>query len=173
MVIIWRAEWKDWGFAPALFAQAKQFLDLAKHSDDPSQEGYIRASIVFSLMSFEAYWRNVIRGYLQTKGATVDQSGWRRKLARTELKKALESWPEQLVGAPLRTSDKLYDDFSNLREYRNLLVHGKIEEPIRSSWGKLAQDIETIEYAELSRSTVSEMIKLVAQHFGDDIPAWV
>jgi hypothetical protein len=171
-MLMWRAGWKDWGFAPALFAQAKQFLKLAKHSAESLQEGYIRASIVFFLMSFEAYWRDIIRGCLQAKGVTVDHSSWRRKLARTDLKTALESWPQELVGTPLRTSDKFYDDFSNFREYRNLLVHGKIEEPIRSSWGKLAQDIETIEYAELSQRTVSEMITLVAQHFGHEIPAW-
>jgi hypothetical protein len=54
-MIIWRAMWKDWGFAPSLFAQAKQLLDLAKHSDGSAQEGCIRASVVFSLMSFEAF----------------------------------------------------------------------------------------------------------------------
>src|SRR5690348_11617991 len=107
-MLMWRAGWKDWGFAPTLFVQAKQFLDLAKHSEGYSQEGYIRASIVFFLMSFEAYWRDVIRGHIQTKGPTVDQTGWRRKLVRTDLKKALEIWPQELVGAPLPTSDKFY-----------------------------------------------------------------
>jgi len=54
-MLIWRAVWKDWGFAPTLFAQARQFLELAKHSDSSAQEAYIRASIVFSVMCFEAY----------------------------------------------------------------------------------------------------------------------
>ncbi len=175
-MLIWRGMWKDWGFAPSLFAQAKQFLDLAKHSDGSAQGGDIRASIVFSLMSFESYWRDVVRGYIQAKGAAVDQSGLakiRKGMARTDLKNALEHWPEILVGTPLHTTAKLYDDFSNFREYRNFLVHGKISEPIRSSWGKLAQEIETVEYAELSRRTVSEMIKMVARHFGYDIPTWI
>jgi hypothetical protein len=169
--------WKDWGFAPSLFAQAKQFLDLAKHSDGSAQEGYIRASIVFSLMSFEAYWRDVIRGYIQEKGATVDQS--RLATVKKEmkedigLKKALESWPQALVGTSLDTNAKCYDEFSNFREYRNFLVHGKILEPIRSSWGKSSHEIETVEYAELSRRTVSEMIKMVAERFGYSIPEWV
>jgi hypothetical protein len=176
LVIIWRAMWKDWGFAPSLFAQAKQFLDLAKHSDGSTQDGYIRASIVFSLMSFEAYWRDVITCYIQGNGATVDQSRLakvKKEMARTDLKKALERWPQALVGTPLDTSAKVYDDFSNFREYRNFLVHGKISEPIRSSWGKLAQEIETVEYAALARITVSEMINMVAGHFGYSIPAWV
>jgi len=175
-MIIWRAIWKDWGFAPSLFAQAKQFLDLAKHSDGAAQEGYIRASIVFSLMSFEAYWREVITGYMQAKGVTVDQSRLakvKKEMARMDLKKALESWPQALVGTPLDTIAKVYDDFSNFREYRNFLVHGKISEPIRSTWGKMAQEIETVEYAELARRTVSEMSNMVAQHFGYSIPAWV
>jgi hypothetical protein len=175
-MIIWPAMWKDWGFAPSLFAQAKHFLDLAKHSDGSAQEGYIRASIVFSLMSFEAFWREVITGYMQAKGATVDQSRLakiKKEMARIDLKKALESWPQALVGTPLDTSAKVYDDFSNFREYRNFLVHGKISEPIRSTWGKLAQEIETVEYAQLARRTVSEMNNMVAQHFGYDIPAWV
>jgi hypothetical protein len=170
--------WKDWGFAPSLFAQAKQFLDLAKHSDGSAQEGYIRASIVFSLMCFEAYWREVITSYIQANGATVDQSRLakvKREMARTDLKKALERWPQALVGTPLDTSAnaKVYDDFSNFREYRNFIVHGKISEPIRSSWGKLAQEIETVECAELARLTISEMINMVACHFGYSIPAWV
>jgi len=168
--------WKDWGFAPSLFAQAKQFLDLAKHSDGSVQEGHIRASIVFSLMSFEAYWGDVIRGYIQEKGAAVDQAKLakiKKDMPRIDLKKALESWPQALVGAQLDTSAKIYDEFSNFREYRNSLVHGKISDPIRSSSGKLAQDFENVESAELSRRTVSEMIKMVARHFGYDIPAWV
>lgn len=176
LVLILRAMWKDWGFAPSLFAQAKQFLELAKHSDGHAREGYIRASIVFSLMCFEAYWRDVINGYIQEKGNTVERSSLekiRRDMARIDLKKALERWPQELVGTPLDISAKCYDDFSNFREYRNFLVHGKISEPIRSSWGKLAQEIETIECAELSRRTVSDMIKMVAQHFGYDTPAWV
>jgi hypothetical protein len=175
MVIFWRAMWKDWGFAPSLFAQAKQFLDLATHADGSAQEGYVRASIVFALMSFEAYWRDVITGYIQANGATVDQSRLtkvKKEMARTDLKKALERWPQTLVGTPLDTSAKVYDDFSNFREYRNFLVHGKISEPIRSSWGKLAQEIETLEYAELAQSTVSEMINMVARHFGYSLPAW-
>ena len=168
--------WKDWGFAPSLFPQAKQFLDLAKHSDGSTQEGCIRASIVFSQMSFEAYWRDVITGYIQANAATVDQARVakvKKEMARADLKKALERWPEFLVGTPLDTSAKVYDDFSNFREYRNFLSHGKISEPIRSTWGKLAQEIETVEYAELARRTVSEMNNMVAQHFGYDIPAWV
>jgi hypothetical protein len=178
-VIIWRAMWKDWGFAPSLFAQAKQFLDLAKHSDGSAQEAYIRASIVFSLMSFEAYWRDLIKGYIQANGATADQSRLARlakvkkEMPHTPLKKALERWPQALVGTPLDTSAKVYDDFSNFREYRNFLVHGIISDPIRSSWGKLAQEIETVEYAELAQSTVSEMINMLARHFGYNIPAWV
>src|SRR5882724_5199171 len=98
-MIIWRAIWKDWGFAPSLFAQAKQFLDLAKHSDGSVQEGHIRASIVFSLMSFEAYWGDVIRGYIQEKGAAVDQAKLakiKKDMPRIDLKKALESWPQAL-----------------------------------------------------------------------------
>jgi hypothetical protein len=176
-VIMWRAMWKDWGFAPSLFAQAKQFLDLAKHSAGSAQEGCIRASIVFSLMSFEAYWRDVITGYIQANGATVDQSRLakvKKEMARRiDLKTSLETWPQALVGAPLDTSSKFYDEFTNFREYRNLLMHGKISEPIRSSWGKLAQEIETVEYAELARSTVSEMTKMVAERFGYTIPEWV
>jgi hypothetical protein len=174
-VLIWRSLWKDWGFAPFLFAQAKHFLDLAKHNTGSAQEGYIRASIVFSLMSFEAYWHNVIKGYIQAKGATVDRSRLARikkEMPRTDLKKALESWPQALVGVSFDISAKFYDDFSNFREYRNFLVHGKIEEPIRSSWGKLAQDIETVEYAELALRTVSEMSKTVARHFGYEMPEW-
>jgi hypothetical protein len=176
-VIVWsRAMWKDWGFAPSLFVQAKQFSDLAKHSDGSAQEGFIRASIVFSLMSFEAYWRDVITGYIQANAATVDQSRLaqvKKEMAhRTDLKKALESWPQALVGTPLDTSAKVYDDFSNFREYRNILVHGKISEPIRSSWGKLAQEIETVECAELARRTVSEIINMVARHFCYSMPAW-
>lgn len=176
-MLIFRAMWRDWGFAPSLFAQAKQFLDFVKQSDGPTQEGYIRASIVFSLMSFEAYWRDVISGYIQAKGATVDKSRLakvRREMgANIGLKKALESWPQDLIGRPLDNSTRFYEDFSNFREYRNSLVHGKIAEPIHSSWRKLAQEVETVEYAELSRRTVSDMITMVAQHFGYDIPAWV
>ena len=175
-MLIWRALWKDWGFAPSLFAQAKQFLAIARQSDGSAQEGYIRAAIVFSLMCFEAHWHDAITGYLQKNTDIADQSQLgkiKRGLARFDLKKALEQWPQALVGTPFNLNAKYYDDFSNFREYRNFLVHGKISEPIRSSWGKLAQEIETVEYAELSVKAIAEMIKMVSQHFGYDIPDWV
>jgi hypothetical protein len=92
--------------------------------------------------------------------------------SRPAVQVGLERWPQTLVGTPLDTSAKVYDDFSNFREYRNFLEHGKISEPIRSSWRKLAQEIETLEYAELAQSTVSEMINMVARHFGYSLPAW-
>jgi hypothetical protein len=163
------------GFRALSLCPSEAVLDLAKHADGSAQEGYVRASIVFALMSFEAYWRDVITGYIQENGATVDQSRLtkvKKEMARADLKKALERWPQTLVGTPLDTSAKVYDDFSNFREYRNFLVHGEILEPIRSSWGKLAQEIETLEYAELAQSTVSEMINMVVRHFGYSLSAW-
>jgi hypothetical protein len=51
-------------------------------------------------------------------------------------------------------------------------VHGQIAEKMRSWPGKLAQDVETIECADLAQETVSEMIKMTALHFGLDTPAW-
>ncbi len=169
------AMWKDWGFAPSLFAQAKEFLDLAKRSGTP--EGYIRASIVFSLMSFEAYWGNVIRGYIQQKGNGIHNPAKLPEIQkalnnRFSIKTALETWPQLLVGEPLDTSTEFYENFDNFREYRNCLVHGKISEPIRSSWGKLAQDVETISDAGLAHQTVRKMVKVVALHFGYAIPTW-
>jgi len=170
-MLIWRAVWKDWGFAPTLFAQA-QFLELAKHSDSSAQEAYIRASIVFSVMCFEAYWHDVITGYIQKNGAGSELDKVKKGMRNAGFKKSLERWPKMLVRKPFDTGAKFYDNFSNFREYRNLLVHGKISEPIRASWGKLAQEIETVECAELAHRTVSEMVNMVAQHFGCSSPAW-
>lgn len=177
MLLAIRMMWKDWGFASTLFAQAKMFLDLAKASEHTAQEGHIRAAIVFFLMAFEASFLDAVRSYIYQKGSGVD-AGKLGKVER-ELKKgspiwtALKTWPELLVGTALDTGSKCYDDFDNFRAYRNTLVHGKIAEPTGSSWGKTAQEFETVAYAEMSRDTVSAMIKLVAGHFGQPAPTWI
>ena len=173
----WRMLWKDWGFAESLFTQAKHFLASARQSASGSaQEGLIRASIVFSLMSFEAYFFEVVNGYIQQKGATLDPTG-RMKVQdglvkHTGIHEALRDWPKFLTGNSLDTTTKAYADFVNFTKYRNALLHGKITENI-PSWGKLAQDVETIDGAELAQRTVSEMVKAVARHFGFPIRTWV
>ena len=64
-MLAWRLVWKDWGFAPTLFGQAKHFLELAEGDAIPSAaEAYIRASIVFALVSFEAYFFELVRAYI-------------------------------------------------------------------------------------------------------------
>lgn len=178
-IAVFRSMWKDWGFAPSLFAQAKRFLELAK--SDSAPEGNIRAAIVFSLMAFEAYWTEAVKGYIQANGTSIAQPTRHAEIVKAlntsfKIKTALETWPEYLVGKPLDTTTKEYDAFSNFREYRNCLVHGKVAERIpRSSWGAagmLVQDVETTSHAELVISTVSSMIKTVALHFGFHQPSW-
>jgi hypothetical protein len=67
-MIVFRGLWRDWGFAGSIFGQAKHFLELARQAPPGTmQEGYVRASIVFFLISFEAYFFEVIRGYIQAK----------------------------------------------------------------------------------------------------------
>jgi hypothetical protein len=56
-------------------------------------------------------------------------------------------------------------------KYRNSLVHGDVTARI-SSWGKLAQDIETLDYAALAHTTTVAMVETVADHFGLVRPAW-
>lgn len=160
-----------------MFSQAKHFLDLARQTKSgPTQEGYVRASIVFFLICFEAYFFEVVMGYIQEKGASIDpgelkkvEDGFRQN---TGIHGAVRDWPKCLTGTSLDTQTKSYQDFVNFTKYRNALVHGKITEKI-PSWGKLAQDIETIDHAELAQQTISEMIKSVAPHFGFDLPTWI
>jgi hypothetical protein len=169
--------WKDWGFSPSLFGQAKHFLELARHDTDPqAREGHIRASIVFSHMAFEAYFREAVLGYIQQRSSAIDKSKLKQVEGglhkRTGIQKAIREWPTLLTGQPLDSGTKLYKDWVNFTQYRNSLLHGKITEPISSS-GKLAQEVETIEDAELAMATIAGMINAVAGHFKFDVPTWV
>jgi hypothetical protein len=171
LTIINRAMWKDWGFAPSLFAQAKQFLDLAKISAE--QEAHIRATIVFSIMAFEAYWHDLIRGFIQEKGARIPQQNVQEvedQLLRSGINNALRQWPKLLVGKPLDMSTPSYLNFDSFRQYRNCLVHGNIVGRLPS--GRLAQEVETIPDAELAVETVSDLVRIVATHFGFPVPTW-
>jgi len=176
-MLSWRMLWKDWGFAASLFNQAKNFLASAKQiAGGSAQQGLVRASIVFSLMSFEAYFFEIVKGYMQEKGATLDpmvlrkvQDGFAKHAGIHE---AVRDWPKFLTGKSLDATTNAYANFANLTKYRNALLHGKITEKI-PSWGKLAQDVETIEAAEFAQRTAAEMVKVVASHFGFAIPTWL
>jgi hypothetical protein len=176
MLIPLRMMWKDWGFAPALFAQAEHFLELARRDTNYHvREGYIRASIVFFRMAFETYFLDVVRGYIQQRHSAIDimklnqvEMGIQKRIG---IKKAICKWPDLLTGQPLDNGTKLYQDWDNFTQYRNALVHGKITEPI-PSWGKLAQEVKTIEGVEHARATIAGMIKTVAGHFKFDVPTW-
>ena len=114
-----RSLWKDWGFAASLFTQAKHFLASARQSATGSaQEGLIRASIVFSLMSFEAYFFfEVVNGCIQQKGATLDHTSLMKVqdglVKHTGIHEALRNWPKFLTGNSLDTTTKPYADFVN------------------------------------------------------------
>ncbi len=102
VAMIMRAMWRDWGFAPALLSQAKLFIDMVKKGE--SQEACIRASILFSMMSFEAYFRDVVREYIETNRATISaatvQEVEEQLAARTGIERALNHWPAMLTGQP-------------------------------------------------------------------------
>jgi hypothetical protein len=179
-MIAWRMLWKDWGFAPALFSQAKYFLALARDSaPGNSQEGLIRASIVFFLMSFEAFFLELVKGYIQQNRAKLNEE-YPEAVAKVEeaLEKkrpfsdAVNKWPKLLTGTSLNSTTEAHQNFLHLTEYRNCLVHGKISEPI-PGWGKPAQDVETVDSAELAQRTVSAMLKMVSSHFGIAPPTWI
>jgi hypothetical protein len=175
--------WKNWGLAAMLHGQAKHFLHLAKQTPAGSeQEGFVRASIVFSVMSFEAFFfREVIMGYIQRDGATLDPTKIKKVKDRLEgkdgrftgIKNAVNTWPEWLTGKNLDAP--ACADFETLLAYRNALVHGDITKELPSPlWGnKLAQEVETAANAELALQTIAEMIKAVALHFGLNLPPWV
>jgi hypothetical protein len=180
-MIAWRMLWKDWGFSAALFSQAKHFLALATDSSPgTSQEGLIRASIVFFLMSFEAFFVELIKGYIQQNRATLKtehpeavakvEEALKKKRAITD---AVREWPKLLTGNSLDSTTEPYQNFKRLTKYRNFLVHGKITEPI-PGWGELlAQDVETVDSAALAQRTVSAMLKVVSSHFGIGPPTWI
>ena len=107
-MIIARMMSKDWGFAGTLRDQAKRFLDLAKQTPSGSeQEGCVRASIVFSVISFEAFFfREIIRGYIQQHASVLDpnkigkiERGLSGNGGFTGISGALENWPRLLTGA--------------------------------------------------------------------------
>jgi hypothetical protein len=166
--------WKDWGFASTIFQQAKRFIELARTGTD--QESHIRASIVFSMLAFEAYFNEAVRVYIENNRASIApaelqkvENGMRSRIGIAE---ALKKWPAYLTGNPLDTKSEPITTFTMFREYRNALVHAKIAD-VLPSVGKLAQELETIENAELANETVSKMVKLIASHFGLETPTWV
>ena len=180
-MIAWRVLWKDWGFASALFKQARQFLDLAMETaPGNSQEAFIRASIVFSLMSFEAFYLELIKGYVQQNRPALEKEhpGAAAKVEE-DLRKnqgileAVKESPKLLTGGPLDCATEAYRNFVKLTKYRNNLVHGKIVEEI-PGWGKLlAQDVETVDSAELAQRTISAMLEVVSSRFGIASPTWI
>jgi len=179
-VTAWRMLWRDWGFAPTLFSQAEHFLELAERSENESpQEGFIRASIVFFLISFEAYFFEFIRGFVQENRADLDaqrpgavatvEDGLKKNVG---VRESVRKWPKLLTGESLDTGTRAYQDFVKLTTYRNWLIHGKITEKI-PDWERLAQECETIESAQLARCTVAAMVEMVSSRFGVSPPAWI
>ena len=179
--------WKDWGFAATLCDQAKHFLDMARQTATGSeQEGYIRASIVFAVMSFEAFFfREVITGYIQRHRTKLDatkvkkvedglsgkeglsEKALRRGIRRfTGIQTAVKTWPQSLTGKTLTST--AFDDFMTLLDYRNALAHGDITRKFdRLLLGDtLAQEVETVANTELALQTISEMKMAAALHFG-------
>jgi hypothetical protein len=169
--------WKDWGLAPTLRSQAKRFLDLAEQTTvGAEQEGYIRASIVFSSMSFEAFFfREIIRGYIEQHRAAIVPENLKivedglngKNGGFTGIQKALKTWPELLTGASLVGSESV--DFLKFVNYRNALAHGDITRQI-PEWGNLAQEVETVANAEFALHAIGEFKKHVAKHFGFSPP---
>lgn len=176
MTILLRMMWKDWGFAESLFSQANSFLQLAS---DPSQsslrEACVRAAILFFQMSFEAYFHDAILGYIQQNRAAIKAPSLDKVekgiQSTTGIAGAVCKWPKLLTGKSLPAQTQAFKDFSNFLKYRNALVHGSITAKI-PGWGKLAQEVETVQYATLARTTTTEMVKMVAAHFGLPVPAW-
>lgn len=145
MLLPLRMMWKDWGFAATLYEQARHFLTLAKASTSESDVlAHIRASIVFSLMSFEAHYREAVRGFMQNSKADITPHNYDQVendiKTRLPIRKAVENWPELLTGRPMpikprsalpinttnaqainTTLDQRYHGFF---DYRNSLVHG-------------------------------------------------
>lgn len=173
-MIVSRMMWKDWGFAATLCDQAKHFLDLAKRTAtaDSEREGFVRASIVFSVMSFEAFFFNeIIRGYVQRHAATLDaakvrtiEKGLTGGPPFKGIAAALNDWPCLLTGNALAPSSST-EYFTKLLEYRNALTHGDIIRHL-PMWGTLAQEVENIANAELALQATAEMKLSVAAHFG-------
>jgi len=168
--------WKDWGFAAAVYAQAKHFLELGKATqaaDD--RDGYIRASFVFFVIAFEAHFYEVVRGFIQAQRASIPAQEIQKVeddiRRNTGLQKALRDWPKRLTGKSLDTQAPIFTELIKIIDYRNWLVHGKIAQTV-PSWGRLAQEIETTDNAERARQTVAAMIALVAVHFGFNAPDW-
>lgn len=184
-MIAWRMLWKDWEFAPELFKQAERFLDLARNECiGSSQEGFIRASIVFYLMSFEAFFFALVKGYIQQRRTTLSPSAVlkveRKKNPR--ISEVIEAWPELLTGMPLDYGTREYRCWKRLTYYRNALVHGKISEHIEGDekspgsqvWTPpIAQEFETLESVELARRAVSGMMEMTVSCFGIPSPTWI
>ena len=66
-----RSLWKDWGFPQQMFQQAREFIKLADvAANDDEKRARIRASIIFSMLAFEAHFNSNVRGYI-----SYEQSG--------------------------------------------------------------------------------------------------
>jgi hypothetical protein len=117
-----------------------------------------------------------VRAYIELNRANIPpanlakvENGLRN---RTGIGKAIENWPNYLTGTSLNLTSQAYRDYNMFREYRNALVHAKITD-VLPSVGKMAQEFETVDYADLANQTASDMIKMVADHFGLDAPNWI
>ncbi len=176
MITTIRAMWKDWGFAPTLLDQAKQLVDQARRGT--LAETCTRASILFSVMAVEAYFKDAVRGFIEANRAHILSAnlkkvedgliGRGRRVAG--IYEALGDWPQLLTGKPLDKTIQAYKDYDNFRNYRNLLVHGRVSDTLPS--GKLAQEVETLKDAEHAILSAAEMIKAMAAHFGLQPPTW-
>jgi hypothetical protein len=178
-MLVFRSLWKDWGLAAALRSQASHFLELAQQAPAGEQESFVRASLLFSVMSFEAFFfRECIMGYIQQHHGVLDpkkvkkvRDGLSGKDGKfTGITSALNTWPPSLTGKNLTAPT----EFTTLLAYRNAIVHGDITKELPNPlWGcKLAQEVETVASADRALETVSQMIKAAALHFGFSPPPW-
>lgn len=181
-MLVFRTMWRDWGLATTLSSQAKHLLELAKQTPVGNvQEGYVRASIVFSVMSFEAFfYREIIGGFIEQNRAALDpkavqkvENGLNGKkgVGFTGIERAVETWPRLLTGRALDPSASA--ELVRLLDYRNALAHGDITRKLQRWGGKLAQEVETVATAELALHMIGEFKTHVAQHFGFSPPPWV
>ncbi len=157
-----------------MFNDAKYFLEQAKNlGKEPENDWlrwrYLRASIIFSLISLEAYTNTFISDYLRNveKRPKEADAFDRKKLFLTQ---KFEQTVPQVIGAHIDKTKSEWSDLETVKEIRNRLVHYKRGKEVYKDSDFYGVNIIN---AEKGISMVRGMIKQLNTLIGQQYPPWL
>ena len=161
-------------FSAEMFNDSLYFLEEAKKLGSQSENDwlrwrYLRASIIFSLTSFEAYVNTFIAGQIAN---TLKLQGVAKGFAndRSSLSAKLENIIPILTGKELDKTQPEWTDFQIIRKIRNRIMHYTGGTQVYNDADFYGVNITNAEKGiSMTRGLIRQLTRLV----GKPSPAWV